>query len=174
MANQLQATVVNGDGSTYTESFSVNEIWVQESTGTGSVHALIWINQYVSYKVSETISALATLASSSMVQATVKRVNGGSVNYQALFPSSTSSIGVSTGTSGINSYILFNQVQYFCAETQSSLVTAANAGGGGSVTIYGPYASNAAAIADGKVAGDLYKTTTVGIDGIQPFLSVVV
>jgi hypothetical protein len=36
-----------------------------------------------------------------------------------------------------------------------------SSGGGGSVTIYGPYESNAAAILAGRSAGDLYKSTTL-------------
>jgi hypothetical protein len=64
--------------------------------------------------------------------------------------------------STLNSIIrAYDGNEYSVRETAAELETLANAGGGGSATIYGPYASNAAAISAGRVAGDLYKSTTL-------------
>jgi hypothetical protein len=45
--------------------------------------------------------------------------------------------------------------------------------GGSGVTIYGPYASNAAAITAGRTAGDLYKSASLSVEGSPQILIVV-
>src|SRR4051812_5098442 len=122
MANQLLATVVTNNGSTYTQAFSTEEIWIQESTGDSDINAIIWFSgneifPQQQFPVEETIAELATLAGSSMIQATVKQINSNSQReFQGLFSSLSSAIGISTGTSGINAYILFNGNKYYAEE----------------------------------------------------------
>lgn len=167
MANQLSATVVNSDGSTYVKSFSVEEIWAVQGGNIAGVNSVIYENGS-SFLVAETISQLATLAGSSMILATQLSPVGQTV--PSLFSSVSSIIGAITNKTGIASYVLFKGKTFYCVESSVGLTSAANAssgGGGGSSYLVKTYAELVALInANGLVVGTLYKISDRGDRGL--------
>jgi hypothetical protein len=148
MANQLSVTVLGINGnplpSSITLSRPTKDILVQDGTVAQVPLASSTLIYYPNplnallqqtFQVDETVAELETLANTSgtsMFEATVLTI-GQAPQKQALdmlFPCDKPSIWPNVSGS-INSYVQFKGVAYYCSETASTLITAANAGGSG-------------------------------------------
>jgi hypothetical protein len=145
MANQVQATVYQIDGSPLTTpiyvSFLTSDIMIKEATlPIAAVNAAIFYYPNPSNKlgnqvfyVSETLTDLLTAANvgvTSQIQATVIQIDEDPqipAGVQYTFPVNNIAIWeVSPTLNGINSFIQYKNKTYSVAETISSLVAASN------------------------------------------------
>lgn len=167
MAKQFSAVV---SGNEYL--FPSGNVMMTDINGT----ALISFNgsPYNSSSTIEALVALANTGGTEQVQVSVLRVND-SLQVSAIqmsFPVSNITVNDSV-LSNSNAVIVYNKVKYYVSETQASILSSANTGGGGSVSIPATaYASNAEALADGLVAGDLYKSAVI-VNGSRQILIVI-
>ncbi len=145
MANQIQATVYQIDGSPLTSpteiSFLTSDIMIKEATlPIASVNAAIFYYPNTSNKlgsqvfyVSETLSTLLTAANvgnTTQVQATVIQIDEDPqvpAGVQYTFPASNISIWENIdAAAGVNADIHYKNKTYSVAETEDSLVADAN------------------------------------------------
>jgi len=157
MANLIQATVYQIDGapqqpSPITIDFQTSNLIVKESSVSTipSVQSVIFYYNVVNnqqsvqqFFVGEDVATLLAAANSggtSQVQVTVLEVNGdpqipGGVQYT--FPANEILVGeLINATTGVNAYVQFKGVKYFVSETEATILSAANAGGGSSYSSY--------------------------------------
>jgi len=145
MANQIQATVYQIDGSPLTSpteiSFLTSDIMIKEATlPIAAVNAAIFYYPNTSNKlgsqvfyVSETLSTLLTAANvgnATQVQATVIQIDEDPqvpAGVQYTFPASNISIWENVdAAAGVNADIHYKNKTYSVAETEDSLVIDAN------------------------------------------------
>jgi len=155
MANQIQATVYQIDGSPLTNSiqiaFLTSNVYMREfqtdlipAVNSAIVYYPNTNNQLQeqTFLVSETITALVSSANSggtTQISTTVLEINqepqipsGVTFSFPvqgiSIWPVANPIVG------GVNSYLEFKNKKYYLLEDEGALVTAANAGGGGSST----------------------------------------
>lgn len=158
MANQIQATVYQIDGSPLNNSiqiaFLTSNVYMREfqtdlipAVNSAIVYYPNTNNQLQeqTFLVSETISALVSSANSggtTQISTTVLEINqepqipsGLTFSFPvqgiSIWPVSDPVVG------GVNSYLEFKNKKYYLLEDEAALVTAANAGGGGGSTSTG-------------------------------------
>jgi hypothetical protein len=172
MANQIQATVYQIDGSPLTNSiqiaFLTSNVYMREfqtdlipAVNSAIVYYPNTNNQLQeqTFLVSETISALISSANSggtSQISTTVLEINQEPQIPSGLtfsFPVQGISIWPATNlvVGGVNSFIEFKNKKYYLLEDEAALVTAANTGGGGGSTSTG--------------VNGLNGTTSIGLGG---------
>lgn len=158
MANQIQATVYQIDGSPLNNSiqiaFLTSNVYMREfqtdlipAVNSAIVYYPNTNNQLQeqTFLVSETISALVSLANTggtTQISTTVLEINQEPQIPSGLtfsFPVQGISIWpvADPVVGGVNSYLEFKNKKYYLLEDESALVTAANAGGGGGSTSTG-------------------------------------
>jgi hypothetical protein len=146
VANQIQATVYQIDGSPLSSSiilnFQTSNIVIREDSLStiAQVQSCIYYYNVVNnqqsvqkYFVSEDISTLVSSANDgyvTQIQASVLEINGDPQvpsGIQYSFPANEILVGESVNLiTGVNSYIQFKGVKYFVSETESTIFTNSN------------------------------------------------
>lgn len=184
MANQIQATVYQIDGSPLNNSiqiaFLTSNVYMREfqtdlipAVNSAIVYYPNTSNQLQeqTFLVSETITALVSSANSGgtyQISTTVLEINqepqipsGVTFSFPvqgiSIWPVAAPIVG------GVNSYLEFKNKKYYLLEDEAALVTAANAGGGGGSTSTGINGLNGTTSIG--LGGDIDSDTTINGHG---------
>lgn len=150
MANLINATVYQIDGNPQkvatSVAFDTSKIRLQQTTLSTISQVVSFIevegeklnSPVVKYFVSESVTALVAAANTggtTLLQATVVAINENpfKVAIQMAFPANKVTVwSFINGT--IQSFLQFNEDKFYATQSKATLVTAANAGGGGGIT----------------------------------------